>query len=180
MNNKQSIDEQKTITEIYTAPIVDLAHKVDNLSKLAQRNAFITVMTILVIFVLFALIGLASNALKEATFNPTITADTLDFYKKINQAIQFFFVAAFIFLGLIIVRLWINYNTTKKELILFLKPLEQMLIQVTILLDKGDFGEHTKLALRFQIIEAEVSLKRGKSIAETSFFRNGFGLNSAL
>ena len=111
----------------------------------------------------------------ENTINSAIQ-QTWDTARRMSTASGWFFVAYMFFAGGYGFRSFVAYNRNKGELVLFLNPFQSLLREISSLLDHGKLGEHSKLALRFQMIEAEVSLRRAERIADKSILEIGIGI----
>jgi hypothetical protein len=170
------------VTQSYLAPITGFAHMIDDLSRLAQRYSFLFLTVFVIICVLIAALFIDASVnhqsvlqLHEAERNNSTETEQLKaviFYENVIVAVLLGFI---LLLSLFAGRCYILYNAAKRDLRLFIKPFSKLLQEVTVLFDHGDVSKSEKLALQFQIVEGEISLRRGESISNASIFSIALG-----
>jgi hypothetical protein len=165
-----TLNDQKTLTEIYSNPIIELSRKLDVFSRDSQRNAFFVVVSSCILYLGIAVVAAVSLSKESGISNLDQSYKNL-----INGGVLGVLVVTL----LILLRGYIGYNRSMRELKLFLVPLRELLREITALIDRGKLGEHARLALRIQTTEAEISLRRAERVAQNTIWRNGLGLAPA-
>jgi hypothetical protein len=151
--DEKPLSEERSLVEIYAGAITGLSKKIEELIQLAHRYSLrFTTTLVISIFVFLSFVQIGNFRIDDA--------------KDIQIPIIISYVLAsyLILAAVYCVMSAVGYYKVRSELTLFLEPFQSVLREITTILDHGQLGAHSKLALRFRIIEGEVSLRRSENI----------------